>query len=114
MIFENEAAKEGTKHNDGKAAKSNLNTQKAPKNPISALKYIKDIGLIATAFNGTIKFFDSYNFHQIWKNSNKDRSENQHTSIGTFDVSSPLGIMITGGAEGLMLAIDPHALGVTN
>ena len=47
-------------------------------------------------------------------NDNKSRNENQHTSIGTFDVSSSLGIMVTGGAEGLILAIDPHALGVTN
>ena len=29
-------------------------------------------------------------------------------------MSSPLGIMVTGGADGLILAIDPHALGVTN
>jgi len=87
---------------------------KTPKKPISNLRYVKDIGLIITAFNGTIKFFDAFNFYQIWKNDNKSRAENQHTSIGTFDVSSSLGVMVTGGAEGLMLAIDPHALGVTN
>lgn len=75
---------------------------------------MKDIGLIVTTFNGQIKFFDAFNFFTVWKNSNKTRNENQHTSINTFDVSSPLGIMVTGGAEGLMLAIDPHALGVTN
>lgn len=67
-----------------------------------------------TSFNGTIKFFDAFNFYQIWKNDNKARAENQHTSVTCFDVSSPLGIMVTGGAEGLLLSIDPHALGVTN
>ena len=102
------------KGNEGKTGKSNLNMNKTPKKPISNLRYVKDIGLIITAFNGTIKFFDAFNFYQIWKNDNKSRAENQHTSIGTFDVSSSLGVMVTGGAEGLMLAIDPHALGVTN
>ena len=99
---------------EGRTGKSALNTHKTPKKPISRLRYVKDIGLIVTAFNGTIKFFDAFNFYQIWKNDNKSRSDNQHTSIGTFDVSSSLGVMVTGGAEGLMLAIDPHALGVTN
>jgi len=70
--------------------------------------------LIVTAFNGTIKFFDPFNFYQVWKNDNKMRNDNQHTNISTFDVSSSLGIMVTGGAEGLILSIDPHALGVTN
>lgn len=102
------------KGKDGKTGKSALNQHKTPKKPISALRYVKDIGLIITAFNGTIKFFDAFNFFQIWKNDNKSRAENQHTSIGTFDVSSSLGVMVTGGAEGLLLAIDPHALGVTN
>ena len=87
---------------------------KAVEKPISKLTYIKDIGLIVTAFNGTIKFFDAFNFYQVWKNDNKMRHENQHTNISTFDVSSSLGIMVTGGAEGLILSIDPHALGVTN
>ena len=82
--------------------------------PISQLRYLKDIGLIVTTFNGHIKFFDAFNFFTVWKNSNKMRTEKQHTSICTFDISSPLGIMVTGGAEGLLLAIDPHALGVTN
>ena len=94
--------------------KQNHKTEKTPKNPISKLRYVKDIGLIVTTFNGTIKFFDAFNFYQVWKNDNKNRTENQHTSIGTFDVAPALGIMVTGGAEGLMLAIDPHALGVTN
>ena len=91
-----------------------MNLSKTPKNAISKIKYFKDIGLIATTFNGTIKFFDPFSFHQLWKNDNRARNENQHTSICTFDVSPTLGIMVTGGAEGLMLSIDPHALGVTN
>lgn len=60
---------------NGKASKKH-GAQKTIKNPISKLKYIKDIGLIATTFNGTIKFFDAFNFYQIWKNDNKVRSEN--------------------------------------
>jgi len=78
------------------------------------MKYVTDIGLIVTSFDGTIKFFDPFNFHQIWKSDNKSRDESQHTSICTFDVSSRLGIMVTAGAEGNILIIDPHALGVTN
>jgi len=37
---------------------------------ITAIKYVEDIGLIATTFNGVIKIFDSFNFYQIWKNTN--------------------------------------------
>ena len=79
---------------------------------ITKLKYVKDIGLIASAFNGTIKFFDAFNFYQTWKTENKTRTPQQHTSIATFDVSSTLGVMATGGSEGVMLLIDPYALGI--
>lgn len=37
---------------------------------ITAIRYVKDIGLIATTFNGHIKMFDAFNFYQIWKNTN--------------------------------------------
>lgn len=30
---------------------------------ITAIKYVKDIGLIASTFNGHIKMFDSFNFY---------------------------------------------------
>ena len=66
----------GQKGKDGKTGKSALTAHKTPKKPISKLRYVKDIGLIVTAFNGTIKFFDAFNFYQIWKNDNKSRSEN--------------------------------------
>jgi hypothetical protein len=46
------------------------------KNAITKLRYVKDIGLIGTSFNGTIKFFDPFNFYQVWKNDNKARAEN--------------------------------------
>ena len=36
---------------------------KTRENCITKVKYVKDIGLIATAFNGTIKFFDAFNFY---------------------------------------------------
>lgn len=42
-------------------------------NEITGVRYIKDIGLIATAFNGTIKIFDAFNFNQLWKDTNKTR-----------------------------------------
>ena len=57
-------------------SKPSLFANKTPVNPISKLKYVKDIGLIATAFNGTIKFFDPFDFYQVWKNDNKMRAEN--------------------------------------
>ena len=79
---------------------------------ITKVKYVKDIGLIATAFNGTVKFFDPFKFHQTWKTENKTRKSTEHTSISTFDISSALGVMATGGSEGNMLLIDPYALGI--
>jgi len=29
---------------------------------ITSIKYVRDIGLIATSFNGTLKFFDAFEF----------------------------------------------------
>ena len=87
---------------------------RAKENEITRVRYYKDIGLVATAFKGTVKIFDAFNFHQIWKNSNKNRSDKYHTNIVTFDVSSHLGMMATGGAEGRLVLIDPYALGVIN
>ena len=58
----------------GMTGKSSMTTHKTPKKLISKLRYVKDIGLIITAFNGTIKFFDAFNFYQIWKNDNKSRA----------------------------------------
>ena len=52
----------GQANKDGKTSKGGLNANKVQKKPISKLRYVKDIGLIATAFNGTIKFFDAFNF----------------------------------------------------
>ena len=85
---------------------------KKKENEITELRYIRDIGLIASAFNGTIKFFDSFNFAEQWSTANKQRKENQHTNITVFDVSVKLGIMATGGAEGRIILIDPYALGI--
>lgn len=81
---------------------------------ITKIRYIRDIGLIGTTFRGIIKIFDAFNFYQIWKNDNKMRTAQQHTNIKCFDVSGPLGIMATGGAEGRIVLIDPYALGVIN
>jgi WD40 repeat protein len=35
---------------------------KLKENEITKLRYIKDIGLIGSAFNGTIKIFDAFSF----------------------------------------------------
>ena len=75
---------------------------------------MRDIGLIATTFTGTVKIFDSFNFYQLWKNTNQNRTAEQHTSISTFDVSQTLGLMATVGGEGRLLLIDPYALGIVN
>lgn len=37
--------------------------KKNNENEITSIRYIKDIGLVATAFNGTIKIFDAFNFY---------------------------------------------------
>ena len=81
---------------------------------ICKLRYIRDIGLVACTNGGTIKFFDSFKFFQTWKNGNKSRSNKQHTNISTFDISQSLGVMATGGADGIILLIDPYALGIMN
>ena len=83
-------------------------------NEITKLKYFKDIGLIGTSFTGSVKIFDAFSFHCLWTNSNKNRKEQQHTNIVTFDVASSLGLMATGGAEGRLVMIDPYALGIIN
>jgi hypothetical protein len=87
---------------------------KAKENEITKIRYWKDIGLIATTFDGTVKIFDAFNFNQIWKSTNKNRAECLHTNIVTFDVSSNMGLMATGGAEGRLVLIDPYALGIIN
>jgi hypothetical protein len=37
----------------------------------TAIRYIKDIGLIVSTFDGHIKIFDAFNFYLVWRNSNK-------------------------------------------
>ena len=70
------ANKKGLGDKTQASGKPAYHTSKRQVNPISKIKYVKDIGLIATAFNGTIKFFDPFNFYQIWRNDNKMRAEN--------------------------------------
>lgn len=76
---------------------------------ITCLRYVKDIGLIVSTFDGQIKVFDAFTFYQTWKNTNKQRSPAQHTTISSFDVSPSLGLMAVVGVEGRMLLIDPYA-----
>lgn len=81
---------------------------------MTCIRYMRDIGLIVTAFNGTVKIFDGFDFKEVWKTTNKSRKLIHHTNIITFDVSTPLGLMATGGAEGKLVLIDPYALGIIN
>lgn len=83
-------------------------------NEITCIRYIRDIGLICSTFNGTIKFFDAFNFHELWCTTNKQRKEQQHTNITVFDISTKLGLMATGGAEGRLILVDPYAFGIIN
>jgi len=75
---------------------------------------VRDIGLICSTFNGTVKFFDAFNFNEQWCTTNKERKEHEHTNITVFDISVKLGLMATGGAEGKLILIDPYALGIIN
>jgi hypothetical protein len=79
---------------------------------ISNIKYVRDIGLIATSLSGHLKIFDGFDFKEIWRTSNKTRKQVYHTQMCCFDVSIKLGIMATGGTEGKLLLLDPYALGI--
>jgi hypothetical protein len=83
-------------------------------NELTGIRYVRDIGLIATALNGTVKIYDAFEFKEVWKSSNKNRKDNHHTNILCFDVSTPLGLMATGGVEGKIVLIDPYAYGIIN
>ena len=37
---------------------------------ITQIRYVRDIGLIASSFNGTLKFFDAFNFKEYWSTNN--------------------------------------------
>lgn len=80
----------------------------------TALRYVKDIGLIVTTFDGQIKIFDAFNFFLVWRNSNKQRNPQQHTTISSFDVSPTLGLLATAGVEGRIVLFDPYAFGIIN
>lgn len=82
--------------------------------PTSALKYVKDIGLVVATFDGQLKIFDAFSFYTVWKSSNKTRKMSHHTSITCFDVSSQLGLLVIAGVEGRLVLIDPYALGIIN
>ena len=81
---------------------------------ITSIKYVRDIGLIATSFNGTLKFFDAFEFQEQWCSSNASRKKDEHTNITVFDISVKLGLMAIGGAEGKLILIDPYAQGIMN
>ena len=41
-----------------------LKNNEKSESEITALRYVRDIGLIASTFSGTVKFFDAFNFHE--------------------------------------------------
>jgi hypothetical protein len=82
------------------------------KNEVTKVKYIKDIGLITSTLSGTVKFYDAFDFKEVWVTSNKTRKQKYHTNITTMDICPPLGILATGGAHGRLMLIDPYAFGV--
>ena len=79
---------------------------------ITGIRYVRDIGLIASAFNGTIKFFDPYDFSEKFSSCNERRSDEFHTNISCFDISEKLSLLATGGVEGKLVLIDPYAQGI--
>jgi hypothetical protein len=42
-------------------------------NELTTIRYIRDIGLICSSFNGTLKFFDAFDFNEQWCTSNASR-----------------------------------------
>ena len=44
-------------------------------NEITHIKYVRDIGLVASTFTGTVKFFDAFHFSTTWETTNKLRKE---------------------------------------
>ncbi len=83
-------------------------------NELTQIRYVREIGLIVTALNGQFKIFDGFDFKEVWKSSNKSRKQIFHTSIITFDVSTKIGLMALGGAEGKLILVDPYAFGIIN
>jgi len=83
-------------------------------NEITSIRYVRDIGLIATALNGTVKIFDAFSFKELWSTSNKTRKSAFHLNITCMDISIPLGLLVVGGAEGQIMLVDPYAFGVIN
>jgi hypothetical protein len=84
------------------------------KNEIAKLVYVKDIGLISASLNGTIKFYDAFDFKEIWVTSNKSRKQKYRTNITAMDICPKLGILATGGSHGRLMLIDPYVFGVMN
>jgi hypothetical protein len=78
----------------------------------SGIKYFKDIGLVVTTFDGRIKFFDPFRFYLTFVNTNKQRSQDQHTTITCFDCSQQLSLMAVAGNDGRFIVLDPYALKV--
>lgn len=65
-----------------------------------------------TSLSGHVKLYDSFDFKEIWRSTNRTRKQVHHTQITAFDVSISLGIMATGGTEGKLILFDPYAFGI--
>ena len=79
---------------------------------ISGIRYVKEIGLIVTTFEGSIKILDNLTFKTLWHTRNKDRKPEFHATISSFDISHTLGLMVTGGDLGRILSVDPYGQGM--
>ena len=74
--------------------------------------YLREIGLVATSFSGTVRFFDPFFFRPTFSTANEQRAPAYRTGITCFAISEKLSVLATGGAEGKLMIIDPYAHGI--
>jgi hypothetical protein len=54
---------------------------------ITGIRYVKEIGLIVTTFDGSIKILDNITFKTLWHTTNKDRKPEFRATISCWDVN---------------------------
>ena len=108
MIRQRPSITKAESQSDVECSDKSVNKEEEHGGEITGIAYYKDIGLIVTTFEGSIKIMDNCTFKTQWCSSNSDRKIDQHATISTFDVSTKLGLMATGGDAGKLLLIDPY------
>ena len=68
--------------------------------------------MLCAALDGTVKFCNAVNFEEEWKQTNEQRKAKNHICITTMDFSEKMGLLALGGAEGMLMLLDPLALGI--